>query len=70
MRNACTYLGFEGEVYQMFSFREFKSKLLDDHFFLFVKHTHTHTNSGAFGNARLSYLVLSVCHILFISLVC
>ena len=37
MRNACTYLGFEGKVYQMFTFREFKSKLLDDHFFLFAK---------------------------------
>jgi hypothetical protein len=37
MRNACTYLGFEGKVYQMFTFREFKSKLLDDHFLLFAK---------------------------------
>lgn len=52
----------------MSTFREFKFKPLDDHFLLFAEETNY--GVGAFGNALIPYLVLTVCHIVFISLVC
>lgn len=55
--NPRSYLAFEGEIYQMFTVRDFKSKLLDDLFFSFLPKKTT-TNYGVGALEMLFYLIL------------